>query len=174
MLDASPRTGEVLVNCLRDFDLDAPIPLVRISETIVSHKGESTHRQELPESARSVCRVALPVFALRSIGAYLEKIRFTHPDTLLCSTRAETPHTTCNIRSRLLDVMDQAGVSDLTPNRFRRTAATAINEIGGLQVASEILEHLAPSITSEHYIRPNETVNPITADFLDQAFGKAY
>ncbi|GEM_PF-3969430 len=33
--------------------------------------------------------------------------------------------------------------------------------------------HSDPSITREHYIRRNETVNPITADFLEQAFGRA-
>ncbi len=30
-----------------------------------------------------------------------------------------------------------------------------------------------PAITREHYIRRNETVNPATADFLEQAFGRA-
>ncbi|MGO2933632.1 tyrosine-type recombinase/integrase [Microbacterium sp.] len=173
MLGTSARIGEVLAICLGDLDLDAPIPSVRISGTIVSRKGEPTHRQDHPKTARSVRRVALPGFALRAIGARLEKIRFTHPDTLLFSTRVETPHTTNNIRRQLRDVMDRAGVPDVTPHRFRRTAATAINEIGGLQLASELLGHSDPSITREHYIRRNETVNPITADFLEQAFGRA-
>jgi len=43
----------------------------------------------------------------------------------------------------------------------------------GLQRASELLGHNDPVITREHYIRRNETVNPITADFLEQAFGRA-
>jgi integrase len=69
--------------------------------------------------------------------------------------------------------MDQAGIEDVTPHRFRRTAATAINDVGGLQLASELLGHSDPAITREHYIRRNETVNPATADFLEQAFGRA-
>lgn len=68
--------------------------------------------------------------------------------------------------------MDRAGVPDVTPHRFRRTAATAINEIGGLQLASELLGHSDPAITREHYIRRNETVNPATAGYLEQAFGQ--
>ncbi|WP_281363081.1 site-specific integrase [Changpingibacter yushuensis] len=67
----------------------------------------------------------------------------------------------------------QGRVADVTPHRFRRTAATAINEIGGLQLASELLGHSDPSITREHYIRRNETVDPITAEFLENALGKA-
>ncbi|GAA2180329.1 tyrosine recombinase XerC [Leucobacter tardus] len=173
MLGTSARIGELLAIRLRDLDLDAPIPSVRISGTIVSRKGAPTHRQDHPKTARSVRRVALPGFALRAIKARLKKIRFTHPDALLFATRVGTPHTTNNVRRQLRDVMDKAGVADVTPHRFRRTAATAINEIGGLQLASELLGHSDPSITREHYIRRNETVNPITAEFLEQAFGKA-
>ncbi|MGF3057576.1 tyrosine-type recombinase/integrase [Microbacterium sp. YY-01] len=131
MLGTSARIGEVLAIRLSDLDLDAPIPSVRISGTIVSRRGEPTHRQDHPKTARSVRRVALPGFALRAIRAQIEKIRFTHPDTLLFSTCVGIPHTTNNIRRQLREVMERAGVPDVTPHRFRRTAATAINEIGG-------------------------------------------
>lgn len=173
MLGTSARIGEVLAIRLGDLDLDAPIPSVRISGTIVSRRGEPTHRQDHPKTARSVRRVALPGFALRAIRARIEKIRFTHPDTLLFATRVGTPHTTNNIRRQLRNVMEQAGVPDVAPHRFRRTAATAINEIGGLQLASELLGHSDPSITREHYIRRNGTVNPVTVKLLEQAFGRA-
>ena len=172
MLGTSARIGELLAIRLGDLDLDAPIPSVRISGTIVSRKGEPTHRQDHPKTARSVRRVALPGFALRAIQARMKNLRFTRPDALLFATRVGTPHTTNNVRRRRRDVMDKAGVTDVTPHRFRRTAVTAINKIGGLQLASELLGHSDPSFTREHYIRRNETVNPITAEFLEQAFGK--
>ncbi|MEW2011047.1 tyrosine-type recombinase/integrase [Microbacterium sp. NPDC078814] len=171
LLGTSARIGEVLAIRLGDLDLGAPIPAARICGTIISRKGESTHRQDHPKTARSVRRVALPSFALRAVQARLERIRFTHPDALLFSTRIGTPHTTNNVRRQLRDVMERAGIPDVTPHRFRRTAATAINEIGGLQLASELLGHSDPAITREHYIRRNETVNPETASLLDQAFG---
>ena len=60
MRGTSARIGEVLAIRLADLDLDAPIPSVRISGTIVSRKGEPTHRQDHPKTARSVRRVALP------------------------------------------------------------------------------------------------------------------
>ncbi|MCD7102070.1 site-specific integrase [Pseudoclavibacter sp. 13-3] len=96
------------------------------------------------------------------------------PKAMQSQSQPNLQHTpTNNIRRQLRDVMEQAGVPDVTPHRFRRTAATAINEIGGLQLASELLGHSDPSITREHYIRRNETVNPATAEFLECAFGRA-
>ncbi len=173
MLGTSARIGEVLAIRVADLDLDAPVPMVRIAGTIVSRKGEPTHRQDHPKTARSVRRVALPGFALRAVRARSRRLRFVGPETLLFATRVGTPHTTNNVRRQLRDVMDQAGIEDVTPHRFRRTAATAINDVGGLQLASELLGHSDPAITREHYIRRNETVNPATADFLEQAFGRA-
>lgn len=173
MLGTSARIGEVLAIRLGDLNLDSPIPSVRISETIVSRMGELTHRQDHPKTARSVRRVALPGSALKAVQARLKKTRFTHPDALLFATSMVTPHTTNNVRRQLRDVMDKTGFADVTPHRFRRAAATAINEIGGLELASELFGHTDPSITREHYIHRNETVNPITADFLEQAFGRA-
>ncbi len=172
LLGTSARIGEVLAIRLSDLDLEAPIPAVRISGTIVSRKGEPTHRQDHPKTARSVRRIALPDFTLRAVRLRMARIRFAHPEALLFSTRVETPHTTNNIRRQLREVMEQAGVPDVTPHRFRRTAATAINEIGGLQLASELLGHSDPAITREYYVRRNETVNPATANYLEQAFGK--
>lgn len=69
--------------------------------------------------------------------------------------------------------MEQPGLPGVTPHRFRRTAATAINEIGGLQLASDLLGLSDPSTTREHYIRRNETVNPVTAEHLERVFGTA-
>lgn len=173
MLGTSARIGEVLAIRLGDLDLDVPVPSLRISGTIISRKGEPTHRQDHPKTAHSVRRVALPGFARRAIRARIQGIWFPDPDTLLFSTRVGTPHTTNNVRRQLRDVMHQAGVPDVTPHRFRRTAATAINEVGGLQLASELLGHSDPAITREYYIRRNETVDPVTAGFLEQAFGRA-
>lgn len=69
--------------------------------------------------------------------------------------------------------MERAGIPAVTPHRFRRTAATAINEIGGLQLACELLGHSNLPIAREHYTRRNETVNPATAGYPELAFGRA-
>lgn len=170
MLGTSARIGEVLAIRVADLDLDAPVPMVCIAGTIVSRKGEPTHRQDHPKAARSVHRVALSGFALRAVRARVRGLRFAGPETVFFATRVGTPHTTNNVRRQLRDVLEQAGIEDVTPHRFRRTAATAIKDVGGLQLASELLGHSDPAITREHYIRRNETVIPATADLLEQAF----
>ncbi|GAA1576770.1 tyrosine-type recombinase/integrase [Leucobacter aridicollis] len=173
MLGTSARIGEVLAIRLQDIDLDGPIPTARISGTIISRKGEPTHRQDHPKTDRSVRRVALPSFALHAIRSRLLRTGETEPGALLFSTRSGTPHTTNNVRRLLRDVMDEAGVENVTPHRFRRTVATVINDAKGVLLASELLGHTDPRITVQHYIQRNETVNPATAEYLEQAFGRA-
>lgn len=51
MFGTSARIGELLAIRLGDLDLETPIPSVRISGTIVSRKGEPTHRQDHPKTA---------------------------------------------------------------------------------------------------------------------------
>lgn len=173
MLGTSARIGEVLAIRLQDLDLDGPIPTARIAGTIVSRKGEPTHRQDHPKTDRSVRRVALPSFALQAIRSRLLRSGDTEPDALLFSTRVGTPHTTNNIRRLLRDVMDEAGIGNVTPHRFRRTVATVVNDAQGALLASELLGHTDPRITMQHYIQRNETVNPVTAEHLERAFGRA-
>lgn len=95
------------------------------------------------------------------------------PEALLFATRVGTPHTTNNIRRLLRDVMEPAAVEGVTPHCFRRTVATVVNEAQGMLLASELLGHTDPRVTMQHYIQRNEIVNPVTADFLEQSFGKA-
>lgn len=171
MLGTSARIGEVLAVRLCDLDLGGAVPTVRISGTIISRAGEVTHRQDHPKTARSIRRIALPEFTHRAVSARISTVGIAPAESLLFSTRIGTPLTTNNVRRQLRDVMDEAGIEGVTPHRFRRTAATAINETGGLLLAAELLGHSDPKITVQHYIRRNEAVNPATASFLDRLFG---
>ncbi|QRY42123.1 tyrosine-type recombinase/integrase [Microbacterium hominis] len=173
MLGTSARIGEVLALRLQDLGLDDPIPTARIAGTIISRKGEPTHRQDHPKTDRSVRRVALPSFALQAISSRLLRSGDTEPGALLVSTRVRSPHTTNNIRRLLRDVMDDAGIENVTPHRFRRTVATVVNDAQGALLASELLGHTDPRITMQHYIQRNEAVNPVTAEHLERAFGRA-
>ncbi len=69
--------------------------------------------------------------------------------------------------------MDDAGIGNVTPHRFRRTVATVVNDAQGALLASELLGHTDPRITMQHYIQRNETVNPVTAQLLDEVFTRA-
>lgn len=161
MLGTSARIGEVLALRLQDLGLDGPVPTARIAGTIISRKGEPTRRQDHPKTDRSVRRVALPSFALQAIRSRLLRTGDTDPGALLFSTRVGTPHTTNNIRRLLRDVMEEAGIENVTPHRFRRTVATVVNDAQGALLASELLGHTDPRITMQHYIQRNETVDPV-------------
>lgn len=110
---------------------------------------------------------------MHAIRSRLLRTGETDPDALLFSTRVGTPHTTNNIRRLLRDVMDEAGIENVTPHRFRRTVATVINDAQGALLASELLGHTDPRITMQHYTQRNETVDPVTAERLERAFDKA-
>jgi integrase len=173
MLGTSARIGEVLAVRLCDLDLQGPSPTARISGTIVSRKGEPTHRQDHPKTARSVRQIALPSFAVRAVRARMKRIGTVPAETLLFSSRTGTPLTTNNVRRQLRDIMDGSGIAEVTPHRFRRTVATTINETGGLLLAAELLGHTDPQITAQHYIQRSEAVDSATANLLDAVFGQA-
>jgi len=76
------------------------------------------------------------------------------------------------IRSRRWSVLDSNMVVEhdslavsrsLTGTAVRRCAHSA----GGADLAAEMLGHTSAQITKQHYIEPDETVNPVTAEILE-------
>ena len=143
MLGTSARIGEVLAIRRRDIYVTSATPSIRITGTIVSHRGEPTTRQDHPKTVKSRRTVAISSFIAEAV------------------------------RRQLRHALDLAGITGITPHMFRRTVATAINEQGGVELAAELLGHTDPKITIQHYIRRNEMVNPATAEMLDRVFRKA-
>ncbi len=173
MLGTSARIGEVLAIRRRDIDVTSSVPSIRISGTIVAHRGEPVQRQDHPKTAKSRRTVAIPTFTSEAVRRRLTRLDDSSLDALLFCSREGTPLTTNNVRRQLRHVLDLAGNSGVTPHMFRRTVATAINEQSGVELAAELLGHTDPKITIQHYIRRNEMVNPVTAEMLDRVFKKA-
>jgi integrase len=172
MLGTSARIGEVLALRRRDIDITGAPPSIRICGTIVSRKGEPTLRQDHPKTATSRRTVAVPSFTAEAVRRRLARLSNPSPEALLFSSREGTPLTANNVRRQLRHVMDLAGITGVTPHLFRRTVATAVNELAGVNLAAELLGHSDPRITIQHYIRRNEMVNPATAELLDRVFAK--
>jgi len=42
-----------------------------------------------------------------------------------------------------------------------------IDRAGGADLAAEMLGHTSSDITKQHYIQPDEKVNPVTAEILE-------
>jgi integrase len=50
---------------------------------------------------------------------------------------------------------------------FRRTVATVLDRASGPDLAAELLGHTSSKITKEHYVQPDEAVDPVTAEILE-------
>ena len=59
----------------------------------------------------------MPSFASQPIRSRLLRSGDTEADALVFNARVRTPHTTNNIRRLLCDVMDAAGIENVTPHR---------------------------------------------------------
>lgn len=167
MLGTSARIGEVLAIRRCDVDVTVSPATVRICGTIVSPAGKPTHRQAHPKTAKSTRTVAVPSFTAEVLRQRLVVVAKDDPEHLLFVTRNGTPMTTNNVRRRLRSVMAEAGIEGVTPHSFRRTVATFIDRAGGPDLAAEMLGHTSSKITKEHYIEPDEKVNPVTAEILE-------
>lgn len=167
MLGTSARIGEVLAIRKCDVDVTGSPATVRLCGTIVSPSGKPTHRQAHPKTMKSTRTVSVPSFTAEVVRARLVKIAAEEPDHLLFFTRNDTPLTTNNVRRRLRAVLAEAGIEGVTPHSFRRTVATVLDRASGPDLAAEMLGHTSSKITKEHYIQPDEAVNPVTAEILE-------
>lgn len=167
MLGTSARIGEVLAIRKCDVDVTRSPATVRLCGTIVSPTGKPTHRQPHPKTMKSTRTVSVPSFAAEVLRARLVVIALEEPDHLIFFSRNGTPLTTNNIRRRLRAVLEEAGIEGVTPHSFRRTVATVLDRAGGADLAAEMLGHTSSKITKEHYIEPDEAVNPVTAEILE-------
>lgn len=167
MLGTSARIGEVLAIRKCDVDVTTTPATVRLCGTIVSPAGKSTHRQPHPKSMKSTRTVSVPSFTAEVLRARLVTIAAADPDHLIFYSRNGTPLTTNNIRRRLRAVLHDAGIEGVTPHSFRRTVATVLDRAGGADLAAEMLGHTSSKITKQHYIEPDEAVNPVTAEILE-------
>ena len=167
MLGTSARIGEVLAIRKCDVDVTVSPATVRICGTIVSPKGKPTHRQHHPKTQKSTRTVSVPSFVAEVLRQRLVLVCEEDPEHLIFFSRNHTPLTTNNIRRRLRAVLEDVEIEGVTPHSFRRTVATFLDRASGPDLAAEMLGHTSSKITKEHYIQPDETVDPVTADILE-------
>lgn len=173
MLGTSARIGEVLALRRCDVDLEGDVPSVRIAGTIVSLDKGRTFRQDHPKTSRSARTVAIPEFTAAALSERLRRIGDVAPEHLVFFTRNGTPITTNNFRRTLRSIVKGTAAQDVTPHAFRRTVATTIDRVVGIDLAAELLGHTSTEITRVHYIEPNQFVDSSTAAILQEALGPA-
>lgn len=172
MLGTSARIGEVLAIRRRDIDMASARPTIRITGTIICHRGAPPKRQDHPKTDKSRRTIAVPSFTAEAVRRRLALLPDRSPDALVFASRNQTPLTPNNVSTKLRRVLALADIDGISPHMFRRTVATAINANGSIDLAAELLGHTDPRITMQHYVRRNEMVNPASADILEQVFAK--
>jgi integrase len=168
MLGTSARIGEVLAIRKCDVDVTTAPATVRLCGTVITPKGKPTYRQDHPKTSKSRRTVSVPSFTAEAVRQRLIAVDGQDAEHLLFFSRNHTPLTTNNVRRRLRTILEEAGIAGVTPHAFRRTVATVIDRAGGADLAAEMLGHTSSDITRQHYIEPNDMVNPVTAAILEQ------
>ncbi|WP_019204567.1 tyrosine recombinase XerC [Tsukamurella sp. 1534] len=186
MLGASTRIGEALA--IREDDIDlgtwgqqgVPVgeqrpPTVTISGTIDRY----AKRQPWTKTDAGWRTVVLPDFTAEAIVRQLALDLPQDEDRLLFPGRHGGPRNTHNVRTQLRKawrtVVLVDGVPDGPEDMFdwvkthtlRKTSATVIDDVAGLQAAADQLGHASTDVTRKHYV-PKAATAPDLRHALDR------
>jgi integrase len=177
MVGTSARIGEVLGMQRADVDVTTAPATARITATIRYTKKEGLHRKPAPKRIRQRRRIALPALAAEAVrdqlvstgeaaNAYLFTTKTGHPLSVSNFERLLRTFVTDNELA-----LKEAGidVDEFTTHLFRRTAATIVESVAGISLASRMLGHANEQVTRASYVVTAELVDPVTAQILDDA-----
>lgn len=187
MLGLSTRIGEALAIREEDVDLgtwgqdvpdDEQVP-VRV--TIAGTIDRFGKRQPWTKTDAGWRTVIAPDFAAEAIVRQVARDLTKDDDRLIFPGRHGGPRNTHNVRTQLraawrtVAVDPKTGEPDGPANMFdwvkthtlRKTSATAIDDVAGLQAASEQLGHATTDPTRKHYV-PKASLAPDVRSALDR------
>ncbi len=177
MVGTSARIGEALALRRCDVDIAGSPPTLLIAATLTETREEGLVRKPSPKRMRQTRRVALPSFAAEAVRRRLSLIDKAQ-GAYLFETKSGRPISISNFKRLLRDFVTDnkdalrgAGipVEEFSSHIFRRTAATLIENTGGITLASRLLGHSSETITRANYVVTAELVDPMTAVILDAA-----
>lgn len=151
MLGTGVRIGECLALRVEDLDLDAEVPTLTVTGTVV-RGTEGLMRQAKPKSDSSRRTISLPTFVVTAIREALDLGLDGGPDGLVFPSTKGTPRSPGRVREQLRAAQENIGV-DVTPHDFRRTVATQVARATTLANATALLGHADESTTARHYVQ---------------------
>lgn len=151
MLGTGLRIGECLALRAEDLDLDAEIPTLTVTGTVVRADGRLV-RQPKPKSDSSRRTITLPSFVATAIREALDLGLDGGPDDLVFASTKGTPRSPGRVRDHLREAQDGIGI-DVTPHDFRRTVATQVARATTLANATALLGHADETTTARHYVQ---------------------
>jgi integrase len=173
---------DIMILALRrtDVEITAKTPTLLIAATLVTTRQDGMRRKPTPKRARQTRRVTLPSFTAAAVRRRLASAG-VEPDAYLFATRTGRSYSVSNferlLRSFVHDnenALREANivVDEFTTHIFRRTAATLVEQAGGITLASRLLGHASEAVTRANYVVTPEQVDPVTAMILDDAIGR--
>ncbi|MEU2199210.1 site-specific integrase [Isoptericola sp. NPDC019482] len=151
MLGTGLRIGECLALREADLELEALIPTLTVTGTIVRVEGRLL-RQSKPKSDTSRRTITLPDFVVAAITEALDLGLDGGPDALVFPSTNATPRAPSRIRDQLRDAQAAIGTK-VTPHDFRRTVATQVANSTTIANATALLGHADEGTTVRHYVK---------------------
>jgi integrase len=152
------RIGEVLALTAGDLDLDNPDgPQVHIRGTIITPTGRperQPHTKDGPNGHRTLFAPTFVEAILRRLAANLDD------ETALYRTRSGTfidPH---NARESWRKIRARIGLEWVAPHVLRKTAATRINALFGIEAVRLVMGHKDDKIATTYYVPAEEEQIP--------------
>ncbi len=170
MLGTGLRIGECLALRVEDLDLDAEVPTLTVTGTVVRANGELL-RQPKPKSDSSRRTITLPTFVVTALRTALDLELDGGPDDLVFPSTKGTPRSPGRVRDHLREARKGTGVY-VTPHDFRRTVATQVARGMTLAHATALLGHADESTTARHYVQRIH-VAPDVRVVIDQLVAQA-
>ena len=159
-LGLGARIGEIFALTVGDLDLDQEPPRVTIAATVITPTGGQLSRQpHTKKGPRGRRVVVVPDWVSSILRA---RAKLAGPSGLLFATRKDTLVSPHNAHESWRNVRNRRGLGWVTPHHLRKTATTAVNDVFGLEVAAEFLDHSSTLITATHYVEAREKV-PVDA-----------
>jgi integrase len=177
VVGTSARIGEVLALRRCDVDVTTNPPTVLIAGTITQTRKEGLLRKPSRKRSRQKRRVALPSFSAAAIRHHLAEAGYESGAYLFATTTGRLLSVS-NFQRLLRSFVDDneaalraaaIDVDEFTTHIVRRTAATLVESVAGISLASRLLGHASEQVTRANYVVSVELVDPGTAQIMDDA-----
>lgn len=169
-LGTGVRIGECLALRVHDLDLDAEIPTLTVTGTVVRADGRLV-RQPKPKSDASRRTITLPTFVVTALRAAIDLGLDGGPDDLVFPSTKGSPRSPGRVRDQLRAAQKDIGI-DVRPHDFRRTVATQVARGTTLANATALLGHADESTTTRHYVQRIHVAPDVRA-VIDQLVAQA-
>ncbi|PUB27996.1 phage integrase family protein [Promicromonospora sp. AC04] len=159
MIGTGLRIGECLALRQSDLDLDAEVPTLTVTGTVVrveettlegTVKGRLA-RQPKPKSDTSRRTITLPDFVVTALREAIGLGLDGGTDKLVFPSTEATPRSPGRVREQLRQAREGTGIT-VTPHDFRRTIATQVANQTTIGNATALLGHADEGTTVRHYV----------------------